>query len=68
MVLSFVFLAQAMKTLPLGTSYAVWTGIGAAGTALCGILFFAEPRDFMRLLCLGLILSGTLGLKFLARS
>lgn len=64
MLLSFVFLSQAVKSLPIGTAYAIWTGIGAFGTALYGILFFHESRDIIRLLFLLLIISGVIGLKF----
>lgn len=64
MLLSFVFLSQAVKSLPIGTSYAIWTGIGAAGTALYGILFFNESKEIVRILCLLLIISGVIGLKF----
>jgi quaternary ammonium compound-resistance protein SugE len=67
MILSFVLLAQAMKTLPLGTAYASWTGIGAVGTAILGIVLLGEPRDAVRLICIGLIIAGVLGLKFLAK-
>ncbi|MGV3538793.1 MAG: DMT family transporter [Rufibacter sp.] len=67
MILSFVLLAQAMKTLPLGTAYASWTGIGAVGTAILGIVLFNEPKDLVRLACIGLIIIGVLGLKFLAK-
>jgi len=63
MVVSFTFLSQALKTLPIGTAYAVWTGIGAVGTALVGILIFDEPRTAVRLLCIALILAGIIGLK-----
>jgi quaternary ammonium compound-resistance protein SugE len=66
MIVSFVFLSLALKTLPLGTAYAVWTGIGAAGTALIGIFFFGEPRDLLRLLCIALIVGGVAGLKALS--
>ena len=65
MVVSFAFLSLALKTLPIGTAYAVWTGIGAAGTALAGIFFFGEPRDLLRVLCIALIVSGVIGLKVL---
>jgi quaternary ammonium compound-resistance protein SugE len=64
MAASVVLLYLAMRTLPLGTSYAVWTGIGAIGTVLIGILLFGESADAVRLLCIGLILAGILGLKF----
>jgi quaternary ammonium compound-resistance protein SugE len=63
MGLSVYFLAQALKTIPLGTGYAVWTGIGAAGTALLGILLFAESAQLVRLLFIALIISGIVGLK-----
>lgn len=63
MGLSIYFLAQALKTIPLGTGYAVWTGIGAAGTALLGILLFAESAQLVRLLFIGLIIGGIVGLK-----
>ena len=63
MVLSFVFLSQALKSLPVGTAYAVWTGIGAAGTAVLGIVLFGESRDILRILCLSLIVIGIIGLK-----
>ena len=64
MAVSFLFLAQALKTIPLGTAYAVWTGIGAAGTAFLGILLFGESRDLFRILCLLLVVAGIVGLKF----
>lgn len=63
MILSIVLLGLALRTLPVGTSYAVWTGIGAVGTAALGIYLFAEPATVARLLCIGLILSGIVGLK-----
>jgi quaternary ammonium compound-resistance protein SugE len=66
MIASFYFLAQALKTLPVGTAYAVWTGIGAAGTATLGIFLFAESAAAARLLCIGLILAGIIGLKLTA--
>lgn len=68
MILSFVLLAQAMKTLPLGTAYASWTGIGAVGTALVGIIFLDEPRDLIRIVCLLLIVAGVVGLKFFSKA
>jgi quaternary ammonium compound-resistance protein SugE len=64
MALSVVLLARALKTLPVGTGYAVWTGIGAVGTALLGMVLFAEPRTTARLVCIGLIVAGIVGLKF----
>ena len=60
---SLYFLAQALKTIPLGTGYAVWTGIGAAGTAILGIVLFAESAEVLRLLCIALIIGGIVGLK-----
>jgi quaternary ammonium compound-resistance protein SugE len=63
MAASFFFLSLALRALPIGTAYAVWTGIGAVGTAIYGMIFFAEPRDAGRILCLLLILAGILGLK-----
>ena len=63
MVASIVFLAQALKTIPVGTGYAVWTGIGAAGTALLGIYLFGESAAPLRLACIGLIVTGIVGLK-----
>ena len=63
MILSIVLLGLALRTLPVGTAYAVWTGIGAVGTAALGIYLLAEPATAARLLCIGLILSGIVGLK-----
>jgi quaternary ammonium compound-resistance protein SugE len=63
MLLSFILLQQAMKSLPLGTSYAVWTGIGAVGAALWGMIALQEPRDVPRVICLVLIVAGIVGLK-----
>ena len=60
---SMALLAVALKELPIGTAYAVWTGIGAAGTAALGILLFGESAAAARLVCIGLILAGILGLK-----
>ncbi|KAA3436528.1 DMT family transporter [Rufibacter hautae] len=67
MILSFVLLAQAMRTLPVGTAYASWTGIGAVGTTILGIILFNDPNDALCLLCIGLIIAGLLGLRFLAK-
>ena len=61
---SFILLAQALKTLPTGTGYAVWTGIGVVGTAIVGSLFLGEPRDLPRFICIGLIVIGIVGLRF----
>jgi quaternary ammonium compound-resistance protein SugE len=63
MVVSVLLLGLALKTLPVGTGYAVWAGIGTVGTALLGIYLFGEPATVMRLVCIGLIVSGILGLK-----
>ena len=52
-----------MKTLPIGTAYAVWTGIGAVGTAILGIILFGDPATALRLACIGLIVAGIIGLK-----
>lgn len=65
MIASFLLLAQALKNIPVGTGYAVWTGIGAAGTALIGMAVLGEPREVGRILCVVLILSGVVGLKVL---
>jgi quaternary ammonium compound-resistance protein SugE len=63
MLVSFLFLAEALKTIPVGTGYAVWTGIGAVGTAILGIVLFGESRDLFRLLCILVIIGGIAGLK-----
>lgn len=63
MLASLYFLALAVRTLPIGTSYAVWTGIGAVGVALLGMVLFDEPRDVLRLASIGLIVAGIAGLK-----
>ncbi|ABL64672.1 DMT family transporter [Chlorobium phaeobacteroides] len=67
MVASFWLLSAAMKTIPVGTAYAVWTGIGAAGVALAGILLFQESRDITRILCILLIVTGVIGLRVFSR-
>ncbi|MDT3680310.1 MAG: quaternary ammonium compound efflux SMR transporter SugE [Burkholderiaceae bacterium] len=63
MVISVALLGVAMKSLPVGTAYAVWTGIGAVGTVLLGIALFGDPTSPARLVCVGLILAGIVGLK-----
>jgi quaternary ammonium compound-resistance protein SugE len=63
MVVSVVLLALAVRTLPIGTAYAVWTGIGAAGTVILGIVLLGEPATLLRLLFVGLIVAGIVGLK-----
>lgn len=65
MVISVVLLGWSLKTLPLGTAYGVWTGIGAVGTATLGIILFGESREVARLVCIGLIVAGIVGLKLL---
>ena len=66
MAASLGFLALAMRSLPLGTAYAVWTGIGTVGTAIVGMILFGESTAVLRLLCLALIVTGIVGLKLLA--
>jgi len=66
LIVSMILLAAAVKELPIGTAYAVWTGVGAVGTALLGMLLFGEPRDAARLLCIALIVAGILGLKLVS--
>jgi quaternary ammonium compound-resistance protein SugE len=62
-VLSFFSVSQAMKSIPIGTAYAVWAGIGAAGTVTCGIIFFGDSYHIVRLLSIVLIIIGIIGLK-----
>jgi quaternary ammonium compound-resistance protein SugE len=64
MIGSFSLLSQALKTIPVGTGYAVWTGIGAAGTALIGMAFLGESREVLRIVCIVLIVAGVVGLRF----
>jgi quaternary ammonium compound-resistance protein SugE len=61
--LSFALLAVALKSIPFGTAYALWTGIGAAGTVIVGMTAFGEPADLFRMSCLALIIAGMVGLK-----
>ena len=63
LILSMLMLALALRSLPIGTAYAVWTGIGAVGTAALGILLFGEPAHAARVLCIALIVAGIVGLK-----
>lgn len=63
MVISVVLLGIALKDLPVGTGYAVWTGIGTIGTAILGMILFGDPATVMRFVCIGLILAGIVGLK-----
>ncbi len=66
MIISLVLLGLALKTLPVGTGYAVWTGIGTIGTAILGIALLGEPATALRLACIGLILAGIVGLKLVS--
>jgi quaternary ammonium compound-resistance protein SugE len=61
--ISFLLLSEAIKTLPLGTAYALWTGIGAVGTAIVGILFYDEPSNFWRLFFIFTLIAWIVGLK-----
>lgn len=63
MAISMALLGLALKTLPIGTAYAIWTGIGAVGTAILGIVLFGDPATMARLACIGLIVAGIAGLK-----
>jgi len=67
MIFSYVFLAMGVKHIPLGTAYAVWTGIGVTGTAIYGILFFNEPKDALRLVFILLIICGVIGLRLTSK-
>lgn len=66
LVASMALLGLAVRTLPLGTAYAVWTGIGTVGTAVLGMLLFGEPATVARLVCIGLIVAGILGLRLVS--
>jgi quaternary ammonium compound-resistance protein SugE len=66
MIVSIALLGWSLKVLPLGTAYAVWTGIGAVGTAILGMFLFGESREVARLVCIGLIVAGIIGLKLLS--
>ena len=66
MIISVVMLGIAMRTLPVGTAYAVWTGIGTVGTVILGIFLFGDSADTGRLICVGLIVAGIIGLKVLS--
>lgn len=68
MLASIYFLNMGVKSLPVGTAYAVWTGIGAAGTAILGIIIFGESKELLRILCILLIVSGIVGLKLTSAS
>lgn len=64
LVISMVLLGYAMRSLPLGTAYAIWTGIGAVGAVIAGVILFHEPLGLLRLVCAGMIILGIIGLKF----
>src|SRR3990167_6725 len=64
MILSVLLLGYSVKSLPLGTAYTIWTGIGAVGTVLYGLYFFGEPASFLRILCISLIICAMIGLKW----
>jgi quaternary ammonium compound-resistance protein SugE len=66
MAVSLGLLGLALKSLPLGTAYAIWTGIGTIGTAILGIVLFGEPATALRLVCVGLIVAGIVGLKLVS--
>ncbi len=66
MIVSLTLLGLALRTLPLGTAYAIWTGTGTAGTVILGIWLFGEPADALRLACIGLIVAGIVGLKLVS--
>jgi quaternary ammonium compound-resistance protein SugE len=66
MVISLGLLGLALKTLPLGTAYAIWTGVGTVGTVLVGIILFRESADVLRLVCIALIIAGIAGLKLVS--
>ena len=68
MIVSLAFLEYALRTLPVGTAYAVWVGIGAVGTAIMGMWLFGESREIARIVCLLLIVAGVIGLKFVTPS
>lgn len=67
MILSFYFLSNAVKSIPIGTAYAIWTGIGAVGTAILGILLFGESKEFVRIFFILLIVVGIVGLKVFSK-
>ena len=66
MIVSFALLSRALKTIPVGTAYAVWTGIGATGTAILGMAIFGESRDVLRIFCIFMIVAGVVGLKIVS--
>ncbi|HDR3890126.1 TPA: multidrug efflux SMR transporter [Bacillus cereus] len=64
--LSFIFLAYAMETLPMGTAYAIWTEIGASGGAILGMVFYGESKDWKRVIFIGMVLGAAIGLKLVS--
>src|SRR6476620_11037464 len=64
--LSFLFLSLAMKGLPMGTAYAIWTGIGASGGAILGMIFYGESKDWRRIVCIAMVLGAAIGLKLVS--
>ena len=68
MAISMVCMSFALREIPMGTAYVVWTGIGAVGTVILGIMLFGEPKDTVRLMCIGLIIAGIVGLKWTSTS
>jgi quaternary ammonium compound-resistance protein SugE len=67
MILSFYFLSTAVKSIPIGTAYAIWTGIGAVGTAILGIILFGDSKEFVRIFFMLLIVIGIVGLKIFSK-
>lgn len=68
MIISFYYLSQATKVLPIGTAYTIWTGIGAAGAVILGIILFGEPKTVLRFVFLAFVITGIIGLKVTAGS
>lgn len=68
MIISFYYLSQATKVLPIGTAYTIWTGIGAAGAVILGIVLFGEPKTVLRIVFLAFVITGIIGLKVTAGS
>jgi quaternary ammonium compound-resistance protein SugE len=67
MIVSLYLLSISLKTIPVGTGYAVWTGIGAAGTAIIGMMLFEEPKEVARIVCIAMIISGVVGLRIFSK-
>lgn len=68
MAISFWLLSLALKTIPIGTAYAIWVGLGAVGVAILGMVLFGESREMMKIICLALIVTGVIGLKLFTLS